>query len=152
MLHKVCMHVVWWCWIRVVPTVDCTWLRNTHMCLRHGTWDMPRWGSSGTKSCLTFDRGVENTIRDRIWAALDMAHLLVRWVFSCSGKWPFAQYHFWKNIFFKNVTDPQNTKTPRIWTALVERISFLSSDLDKSAHNKSYSMSPKGKNLPGLKG
>ena len=52
---------------------------------------------------------------------------------------------FSENIIFENVPDPQNTKTPRIWTALVERISFLSSDLDKSAHNKSYSISPNEK-------
>ena len=53
---------------------------------------------------------------------------------------------------FEDVSDPQNTKTPRIWRVLVERISFLSSDLDKSAHNKSYSISPKEKKLRSLKG
>ena len=59
---------------------------------------------------------------------------------------------FSENIIFENVPDPQNTKTPRIWTALVERISFLSSDLDKSAHNKRYSISPNEKKLPERKG
>ena len=48
-------------------------------------------------------------------------------------------------MIFENVPDPQNT-------ALVERISFLFSDLDESAHNKSYSISPTGKKLRALKG
>ena len=39
-------------------------------------------------------------------------------------------------MIFENFPDPQNTKTPRIWTAFVERISFLSSDLELSAHSK----------------